>query len=103
MGTTATHSLARPKIGVEKALRDALSDPRRRDLVCAAAGWKDASSATSRVLSGQQGIPLERLESVLRATGLIAVTPSYLDWLSTGLVMWVQHSCEQRDVEIPQC
>ena len=99
MGTTATQILARPKIGVEKVLRDALTDPRRRELVCQAAGWKDSSSATSRVLAGQQGIPLERLDSVLRATGLTVVTLGYLDWLSAGLVMWVQHSCELSDME----
>jgi hypothetical protein len=27
------------------------------------------------------------------------VTPGYLDWLSAGLVMWVQHSCELSNLE----
>ncbi|WP_132477394.1 DNA-binding protein [Paracandidimonas soli] len=88
----------KPRLTVERVLRDALTDPRRRDAISTAAGWKDASSASSRVLSGQQGLQLDRLDAVLLAAGLTVVTPGYLDWLSKGAVMGANCWCERNSM-----
>lgn len=88
----------KPRLTVERVLRDALSDPRRRESISEAAGWRDSSSTSSRVLSGQQGLQLDKLDAVLLAAGLTVVTPGYLDWLSKGAVMGANCWCERNSM-----
>ncbi|NYT76538.1 DNA-binding protein [Alcaligenaceae bacterium] len=88
----------RARVTAEKVLRDALSDKKRRDSIALAAGWKDASSAASRVLSGQQGLPLDRLDDILTEAGLTIVTPSYLDWLAKGAIIGAHCWCERNSM-----
>ena len=88
----------RARITVKKVLRDALADKERRDDIARAAGWKDASSAASRVLSDQQGLSLDKLDDILAAAGLTVVTPSYLDWLARGAIIGAHCWCERNSM-----
>lgn len=88
----------RPRLTVNKVLREALADKERRDAVAVAAGWKDASSAASRVLSDQQGLPLDKLDAILHAAGLTVVTPAYLDWLARGAIIGAHCYCERNSM-----
>lgn len=89
---------ARARITVNKVLREALADKEKRDVIATAAGWKDASSAASRVLSDQQGLPLDRLDAILQAAGLTVVTPGYLDWLARGAIIGAHCWCERNSM-----
>ncbi|QOQ84338.1 XRE family transcriptional regulator [Comamonas thiooxydans] len=60
---------------IERALRQSLSQP--GSAVAEAAGWD--SSNVSRVLSGQQGVPIAKLDSVVSAAGYVMVSREYLD------------------------
>ena len=98
MNTSISTTPVRARITVRKVLRDALGDKDRRELVATAAGWRDASSAASRVLSDQQGLPLDRLDEILSAVGLTVVTPSYLDWLARGAIIGAHCWCERNSM-----
>lgn len=65
---------------IEQLLRAALTGPERHN-VKQAAGWDDSN--ISRILSGQQGITIERLETVFDAVGISLVTRKYLDAMAT--------------------
>lgn len=98
MNTSVAVSPPRARITVKKVLREALGDKVRRDVIATAAGWKDASSAASRVLSDQQGLPLDKLDEILAAAGLTVVTPSYLDWLARGAIIGAHCWCERNSM-----
>lgn len=96
-----THQMpvpARSRITVRKVLREALADKEKRDAIAKAAGWKDPSSAASRVLSDQQGLSLDKLDDVLAAAGLAIVTPGYLDWLARGAIIGAHCWCERNSM-----
>lgn len=65
---------------IEQLLRAALTGPERHS-VKEAAGWDDSN--ISRILSGQQGITIERLETVFESIGISLVTRKYLDAMAT--------------------
>lgn len=68
---------------IERMLRQQLSQP--GNAVAEAAGW-DASN-TSRFLSGQQGVPIGKIDAVVQAAGYVLVSKTYLDAIGTlGLV-----------------
>ena len=96
--TTSIPIHPRARVTVAKVLREALSDKEKRDLIAQAAGWKDPSSASSRVLSDQQGLPLEKLDGILQAAGLTVVTPGYLDWLAKGAIIGAHCWCERNSM-----
>ncbi len=98
MSISVSAAPMRARITVKKVLREALADTKRRELIAAAAGWKDASSASSRVLSDQQGLPLEKLDEILSAAGLSVVTPAYLDWLAQGAIIGAHCWCERNSM-----
>ena len=98
MNISISGAAARSRITVKKALRDALSDKQRREAIATAAGWKDASSAASRVLSDQQGLPLEKIDEILLAAGLTVVTPRYLDWLGQGSIIGAHCWCARNSM-----
>ncbi len=60
---------------IESVLRHALSQPGSD--VQEAAGWD--SSNVSRVLSGQQGVPIGKLDAIVSAAGYVLVGREYLD------------------------
>ena len=66
---------------MERSLREALSDPRRRAAVADALDWDD--SQVSRFLSGQAGIVISKLDDAMGALGVVVVEPRYLDALAT--------------------
>lgn len=57
--------IRRPSI--ERAFREALSDPRSRGPVADALGWDD--SQVSRFLSGNLGVPINKTRRTLCTTG----------------------------------
>ncbi|NYT59447.1 DNA-binding protein [Alcaligenaceae bacterium] len=98
MNTQNLPTPSRARATVKKVLRDALADKVKRDAVAKAAGWKDPSSAASRVLSDQQGLSLDKLDDILSAAGLTVVTPSYLDWLARGAIIGAHCWCERNSM-----
>lgn len=83
---------------VEQVVRSCLGNPKMRDDIAAAVGWRDPSSSISRVLSGGQGIQLKDLDSLLKECGLIMVTPRYLDWLTYGAQIGANCWCERNNM-----
>ena len=71
MNTRITHGAGT----IERALRQSLSQP--GSAVAEAAGWD--TSNVSRVLSGQQGVPINKLDAVVSAAGYVMVSREYLD------------------------
>lgn len=65
---------------IEQLLRAALTGPERHNIK-QAAGWDDSN--ISRLLSGQQGITIEKLEVVFECCGISLVTRKYLDAMAT--------------------
>ena len=64
---------------IERMLRAQLSQP--GNAVADAAGW-DASN-TSRFLSGQQGVPIGKIDAVVQAAGFVLVSRKYLEAIGT--------------------
>ncbi|MDH1827075.1 DNA-binding protein [Delftia tsuruhatensis] len=64
---------------IERVLRHALSQPGSE--VQEAAGWD--SPAVSRFLSGQQGVPIGKIDAVVSAAGYVLVSRKYLDAIGT--------------------
>ncbi|WP_367394540.1 DNA-binding protein [Cupriavidus sp. Agwp_2] len=65
---------------LEQAVRMALSSERRKELMDLM-GWD--SSDVSRILSNQQGIPLNKIDLLTANCGFALVTKPYLDAIST--------------------
>lgn len=86
------------KITIEKIVRQMLSDKEGRLVIAQAAGWKDPSSTSSRVISGQQGLMLEDIDAIVQAAGLTVVSPKYLDWLATGARIGANCWCERNNM-----
>lgn len=74
---------------IERALRQNLSQPGSK--VQEAAGW-DASNV-SRVLSGQQGVPIAKLDAIVGAAGYVLVSRKYFDAIGTLSVVGVNCQC----------
>lgn len=64
---------------IERVLRQNLSQP--KSAVAEAAGW-DASNV-SRVLSGQQGVPVTKLDAIVAAAGYVLISRRYFDAIGT--------------------
>ncbi len=67
------------KPSIERAFREALSDPRSRGPIAEALGWDD--SQVSRFLSGNLGVPINKIDAGLNALELRVVSREYLDGL----------------------
>lgn len=76
---------------IEQALREALSNPATKDDIAAEMGW-DASNV-SRFLSGQNGVPIGKLETIIKAIGYVMVTPKYLNALAAMSEVGVYCKC----------
>jgi hypothetical protein len=68
-------------IRIEQALRRALSGGPDRHDAQQRVGWDD--SQVSRFLGGQQGIVIDKIDSLVSAVGYVLVTRKYLDAVST--------------------
>lgn len=75
---------------IERALRLLLSGDERKAAM-EVLGW-DASQL-SRFLSGQNGIPIDKLDAVIGLTGFVMVTPRYLDALASMAETGVSCRC----------
>lgn len=64
---------------IERVLRQSLSQP--GSTVQEAAGW-DASNV-SRFLSGQQGVPIGKIDALVGAAGYVLVSRKYLEAIGT--------------------
>lgn len=60
---------------IEQVLRQNLSQP--NSAVAKAAGWD--SSNVSRFLSGQQGVPIGKLDAIVKAAGYVMVGCKFFD------------------------
>jgi len=83
---------------VEQVVRSCLGNPKMRDDIASAVGWRDPSSSISRVLSGGQGVLLKDLNPLLAACGLVLVDPRYLDWLKYGAQLGANCWCERNNM-----
>lgn len=79
------------KPALETALRAALSDPSKKAQILDETGWHD--SMPSKVLSGDSGITLDKLDRVLSALGLVIVSTEYMDYLAFGNEIGTHCSC----------
>ncbi|AXK61513.1 DNA-binding protein [Burkholderia sp. IDO3] len=79
------------KPSIERAFREALTDPRARGPVAEALGWDE--SQVSRFLSGQLGIPIGKIDAGIAALELRCVSREYLDGLSTMSKVGVNCHC----------
>lgn len=81
-------AIRRPSM--ERAFREALTDPDERHKVREALGWDD--SQTSRFLSGHTGITIDKLDAAVSALSLRPVTRRYLEAITelagTGVKCW---------------
>ena len=64
---------------IERVLRQSLSQP--GSAVAEAAGWD--SSNVSRFLSGQQGVPIGKIDAIVAAAGYVLIGRKYLEALAT--------------------
>ncbi len=76
---------------VEKALREAIADSRKKKAILEATGWDD--SMPSQILGGRTGITLERLDKLFGALGLVVTTAGYMDYLAEGNVIGSNCRC----------
>lgn len=79
------------KPAFETALRLALTDPAKKAEIIRATGWHE--SMPSKVLSGDAGVTLDKLDKALNALGLVVVTASYMDYLAFGNEIGTHCSC----------
>lgn len=87
---SASEGLMRAPIKIEQRLRDVLTSPQRHT-VQQAIGWDD--SQVSRFLSGQQGIPLNKIDALISAVSFVCVTVKYLDAITTLGEVGVHCAC----------
>jgi|GEM_PF-403585 len=70
------------KPNMERALRQALSDPRTRAAARDRLEWDD--SQVSRFLSGQMGLTIEKIDAAIEVLGMVVTTANYMDFLAYG-------------------
>ncbi|VWC78614.1 DNA-binding protein [Burkholderia aenigmatica] len=79
------------KPSIERAFREALTDPRARGPIAEALGWDE--SQVSRFLSGQLGIPIGKIDAGIAALELRCVSREYLDAHATMSKVGVNCRC----------
>ncbi|OFV50058.1 hypothetical protein [Oligella sp. HMSC09E12] len=79
------------KPALETALRAALSDPSKKAQILEETGWHD--SMPSKVLSGDSGITLDKLDRVLSSLGLVIVSTEYMNYLAYGNEIGTHCAC----------
>ena len=74
---------------IERVLRQSLCQP--GGAVQAAVGWD--APAVSRFLSGQQGVPIGKIDALVGAAGYVLVSRGYLDAVGTLCEVGVHCRC----------
>ena len=82
MNATASVVLAPQGPTMEQAFRRALTDPGTRQETRNRIGWDD--SQVSRFLSGQMGLPIDKIDAAIAALSMVVTTPGYMDFLAYG-------------------
>lgn len=67
---------------MERAFRQALTDPAARAAARDRLGWDD--SQVSRFLSGQMGLTIDKVDAAVQVLGMVVTTPAYMDFLAYG-------------------
>lgn len=65
---------------IEQTIRQSLTGPKRHELQ-SAMNWDD--SQVSRFLSGNQGVVIDKLDTMVGSLGFVLVSQKYLDAVST--------------------
>ncbi len=89
MNAIAQTRLQRPSM--ESQFRQALASPKSREAIQAALGWDD--SQVSRFLSGQLGLPINKIDAAIAALDMRVVTRQYLDAIGTLSITGAQCWC----------
>ncbi len=76
---------------VEKALREAIADPKKKQAILEATGWDP--TMLSAILAGRTGITLEKLDKLFGALTLVVTTVGYMDYLAEGNVIGSNCRC----------
>ncbi|WP_321896002.1 DNA-binding protein [Paraburkholderia heleia] len=76
---------------VEKLLREAIADPKKKQAILDATGWD--VSMLSKILSNTAGITLEHQTAVIDALDLVIVPKSYMEYLAQGNVIGSNCRC----------
>ncbi len=82
MNAPAPVGFGMQKPSMERAFRQALTDPETRAAVRDRLGWDD--SQVSRFLSGQMGLTIEKLDAAIECLAMVVTTRKYLDFLAYG-------------------
>lgn len=75
----------------ETALRVALSEPAKKAEILDATGWDE--SMPSKILSGNSGITLDKLDRALKALGLVVTSVDYMEYLAYGNEIGTHCAC----------
>ncbi|WP_159990835.1 DNA-binding protein [Pelistega ratti] len=79
------------KPAFEAALRGALSHPEQKGAILTATNWHE--SMISKVLAGDAGITLDKLDKTLAALGLVVVSRKYMEYLAYGNEIGTNCAC----------
>jgi len=91
MNAPAAVAFAPQKPSMERAFRQALTDPELRSQACSRLGWDD--SQVSRFLSGQMGLPINKIDAAIEVLGMVVTTPRYMDFLAYGASIGANCHC----------
>ncbi len=79
------------KPSMERAFRQALSDPRTRGAARDRLEWDD--SQVSRFLSGQMGLTIDKIDAAIDVLGMVVTTAGYMDFLAFGAKIGANCHC----------
>lgn len=82
MNAPAPVQIQMQKPSMERAFRQALTDPSVRAAVRDRLGWDD--SQVSRFLSGQMGLTIDKIDAAVECLSMVVTTRKYLDFLAYG-------------------
>ena len=91
MNATEAVRFAPQKPSMDRAFRQALTDPSTRAKARDRLGWDD--SQVSRFLSGQMGITIDKIDAAIEILGMVVTTPGYMDFLSYGAKIGANCHC----------
>lgn len=93
--TTAARVDNRPqRPSMDRAFRQALTDPRIKAAVKDRLGWDE--SQVSRFLSGQMGLTIDRMDIAIDVLGMVITTPAYMDFLAFGAQIGAHCQCARQ-------
>ncbi|CAB3783155.1 hypothetical protein LMG28688_01590 [Paraburkholderia caffeinitolerans] len=81
---------------VEKLLREAIADPKKKQAILDATGWDP--SMPSKILSNSAGVTLEHFNALFYALGLVVTTVGYMDYLAEGNVIGSNCRCARMNM-----